>query len=75
MDLIYQKILLEEQKTGVKVDLLLCCGDFEAIRNEEDLKAKVCPSRYKHMRDFHKYYSGEKEAPVLTIFVGKFFFF
>merc|ERR1712048_1121844 len=28
------------------------------------------PPKYREMKDFHKYYSGEKRAPVLTIFIG-----
>ena len=26
--------------------------------------------KYYSMQSFHKYYSGEKKAPVLTIFIG-----
>lgn len=29
-----------------------------------------CPKRYHVIGDFHKYYSGEKKAPVLTIVIG-----
>jgi len=30
----------------------------------------ACPDKYKEMNSFYKYYSGEKVAPVLTIFIG-----
>lgn len=52
------------------VDLLLICGDFQAIRNETDLKTMAVPDKYKVIGDFSDYYSGKKKAPVLTIFIG-----
>ncbi|GAB9467879.1 Lariat debranching enzyme b [Globisporangium polare] len=53
-----------------RVKLLLCCGDFESLRNSNDLKCKACPPKYRHMNAFPEYYSGEKRASVLTIFIG-----
>lgn len=52
------------------VDLLLICGDFQAIRNKSDLQTLNVPPKYLKMGDFHQYYLGEREAPVLTIFIG-----
>ncbi|DBA03320.1 TPA: hypothetical protein N0F65_011679 [Lagenidium giganteum] len=52
------------------IELILCCGDFECIRNESDLQCKASPPRYRHMNNFHEYYRGVKTAPILTIFVG-----
>uniref|UniRef100_A0A674N2N2 Debranching RNA lariats 1 n=1 Tax=Takifugu rubripes TaxID=31033 RepID=A0A674N2N2_TAKRU len=70
LDKIYETIAYMEKKEGVKVDLLLCCGDFQAVRNEEDMKCMAVPAKYRTMQTFYKYYSGEKKAPVLTIFIG-----
>lgn len=96
LDKIYETIAYLEKKEGVKVDLLLCCGDFQAVRNEEDMKCMAVPAKYRRMQSFYKsvselpfsftlvqdmsrinmacfcirYYSGEKKAPVLTIFIG-----
>lgn len=53
-----------------RVDALVCCGDFQAARNEHDLMCMECPQKYKSMQDFWKYYSGAAKAPVLTIFIG-----
>lgn len=53
-----------------KLDLLLICGDFQAIRNMVDLRTMSVPEKYKKLGDFHDYYSGVKVAPVLTIFIG-----
>lgn len=52
------------------VRLLLCCGDFECMRNTRDLETLACPPKYRAMHAFHRYYKREKTAPVLTIFVG-----
>lgn len=99
LDKIYETISCLEKKEGVKVDLLLCCGDFQAVRNEGDLKCMAVPAKYRTMQTFYKsvcwasmsrfengnsegfffltiqlfafrYYSGEKKAPILTIFIG-----
>lgn len=52
------------------VELLIICGDFQAIRNKTDLATMNVPKKYLRMADFHQYYLGEKKAPVLTIFIG-----
>ncbi|XP_064185650.1 lariat debranching enzyme [Anguilla rostrata] len=70
LDKIYETIGYLERKEGVTVDLLLCCGDFQAVRNEGDMKCMAVPPKYRSMQTFYKYYSGEKKAPVLTIFIG-----
>ncbi|XP_053554722.1 lariat debranching enzyme [Bombina bombina] len=70
LDKIYETIQFLEKKENTKVDLLLCCGDFQAVRNEGDMKCMAVPPKYRQMQTFYKYYSGEKVAPVLTIFIG-----
>jgi lariat debranching enzyme len=70
LDKIYE--LLEHIQTtrGLNIDLLIICGDFQAVRNEADLATMACPSKYREMNTFYKYYSGEKKAPVLTLYIG-----
>lgn len=51
-------------------ELLLICGDFQAFRNPLDMEAALIPPKYRSMMDFHEYYSGEREAPVMTIVIG-----
>lgn len=46
------------------------CGDFQAVRNQADLATMACPAKYRAIGGFYRYYSGEKVAPVLTIFIG-----
>ncbi|XP_078084916.1 lariat debranching enzyme [Mustelus asterias] len=70
LDKIYESIQFLEKKDNVKVDLLLCCGDFQAVRNEADMICMAVPIKYRQMQTFYKYYSGERKAPVLTIFIG-----
>jgi lariat debranching enzyme len=70
LDKTYETILAAEKESGKKVDLLLCCGDFQSTRNLADLKCMAVPDKYKDMCTFYKYYSGEKKAPVLTVFIG-----
>lgn len=63
-----------EQACKVKgwpgVDLLIIGGDFQSVRNAYDLNCVAMPAKYREMCDFHEYYSGAREAPYLTIFVG-----
>eukprot|EP01061_Rhynchopus_euleeides_P015192 TRINITY_DN26012_c0_g1_i1.p1 TRINITY_DN26012_c0_g1~~TRINITY_DN26012_c0_g1_i1.p1 ORF type:complete len:505 (+),score=153.39 TRINITY_DN26012_c0_g1_i1:86-1600(+) len=70
LDIVYESLAAAEQQHGVKVDLLIMCGDFQSIRDENDLESLACPQKYRQMGDFHTYYRGEKRAPVLTIFIG-----
>ncbi|KAH8363840.1 hypothetical protein KR200_010536 [Drosophila serrata] len=70
LERIYDTIEGIEKESGIKIDLLLCCGDFQSTRNLEDLQTMAVPKKYLDMCTFYKYYSGEKVAPVLTIFIG-----
>jgi hypothetical protein len=70
LDLIYERLEAHEKKTGQKIDLLLCCGDFQSIRNPADFHSSSIPPKYRQLGTFPKYYSGEKKAPILTIFIG-----
>lgn len=54
LDKIYETISCLEKKEGVTVDLLLCCGDFQAVRNEGDLKCMAVPAKYRTMQTFYK---------------------
>ncbi|SCV67095.1 BQ2448_5741 [Microbotryum intermedium] len=52
------------------IELLLCCGDFQAMRCPSDLHAMACPPKYRSLGDFAQYYSEQKRAPCLTIVIG-----
>ncbi|KAJ3275223.1 lariat debranching enzyme [Terramyces sp. JEL0728] len=70
LDKIYQAILQKEREQGYKVDLLLICGDFQSIRNFTDLNSMAVPEKYKKIGNFYQYYTGERVAPIPTIFIG-----
>eukprot|EP01138_Halocafeteria_seosinensis_P014959 gb/GECG01015270.1/.p1 GENE.gb/GECG01015270.1/~~gb/GECG01015270.1/.p1 ORF type:complete len:433 (+),score=41.76 gb/GECG01015270.1/:1-1299(+) len=70
LDDIYASVQELERTNGVKVDLLICCGDFQSTRDEYDLQHMACPPKFRQMNSFPAYFNGEKVAPVLTIFVG-----
>lgn len=52
------------------VDLVIICGDFQAVRNGHDVEVMSVPAKYRALGDFHEYYSGARKAPYLTIFIG-----
>lgn len=71
LDTTYQKIQQTEIDHDIKISFVLLCGDVETIRNQYDLDHAISvPEKYKKMKDFHQYYSGQKLVPYLTIFIG-----
>ena len=70
LDRIYERLKRYEQETQQTVDLLLCCGDFQSLRSPADYHSFAAPPHHRRMGTFYRYYSGEKVAPVLTVFVG-----
>ena len=70
LDAIYSAIREAQNGHGVKVDLLLICGDFQSIRSFDDFDSVAVPNKYKQLNSFQDYYTGKKLAPVPTVFVG-----
>ncbi|GFR63347.1 lariat debranching enzyme [Elysia marginata] len=70
LDKIYDTVTELERQKGFKIDLLLICGDFQAVRNFGDLQAMAVPQKYQQLNTFYRYYNKEKVAPVLTVFIG-----
>lgn len=70
LDRIYERIEAHEKETGQKIDLLICCGDFQSHRNAADFHSSSIPPKYQQLGTFPRYYSGEKVAPILTLFIG-----
>ncbi|GMH18002.1 hypothetical protein Nepgr_019843 [Nepenthes gracilis] len=70
LDTVYATIAQLERVENTKIDLLICCGDFQAVRNRKDLESLNVPPKYRHMNTFWKYYSGREVAPLPTIFIG-----
>ena len=51
---IYETIQGIEKPENIKVDLLLCCGDFQSTRNLEDLTTMAVPKKYQDICTFYK---------------------
>lgn len=68
LEMIYDTLTSIEKVKESNIDLLICCGDFQGIRNENDLQCMA--TKHSQIGSFYKYYSGEKVAPILTIFIG-----
>ncbi|KAH8696340.1 lariat debranching enzyme, C-terminal domain-containing protein [Talaromyces proteolyticus] len=68
---IYSKVTETAASKGWDgVDLLIIGGDFQSVRNANDLTGMSVPVKYREIGDFHEYYSGKRTAPYLTIFIG-----
>lgn len=51
---IYDTIVLLEEKEKIKIDLLICCGDFQSSRNVNDLGSMAVPDKYSNICTFYK---------------------
>lgn len=73
---IFNTISQIEKKENKKIDVLLCCGDFESIRPEPfpDLYSMACPDKYLKYGDFIDFYNAEDDSSLanhpLTVFIG-----
>lgn len=54
LDKMYETLELLQRRHRLRLDLLLCCGDFQAVRNEADLRCMAVPAKYRHMQAFHR---------------------
>ena len=70
LDTMYENAQNWEKEHDKSIDLIVQVGDFEVIRSENDLKFVIGPKKYRKLGDFHKYHSGDKEAPIKTLFIG-----
>lgn len=70
LDQIYSTILALDRRQGLTTSLLILCGDVQTLRNPRDLHCLAVPEKYKQMGDFHRYYSGQRKAPILTLMIG-----
>lgn len=54
LDAIYESLAEIERHKNIKIDLLLCCGDFQAVRNDNDLSCMNVKPKYRRKGDFHR---------------------
>lgn len=52
---IYDTIEFIQSTENVKVDLLICCGDFQASRNLNDLNSMAIPKKFHDICTFYKW--------------------
>lgn len=69
LDKIYETIKGIEDRYKFTVDLLIICGDFQAVRNASDMDCMAVPKKYQEMKDFHKYACALSLLFLLAIFV------
>lgn len=70
IEAIYNRLQQHEKIMGRSIDLLICCGDFQSLRNFADFHSFAVPPKYRSLGSFHEYYAGTKLAPILTLFIG-----
>lgn len=54
LEKIYETIAHVEEEQQIKVDLLICCGDFQSVRNVDDLECMAVPRKYRDICTFYK---------------------
>ena len=54
LDKIYQSLLHIQDLHKIKIDLLLCCGDFQSVRNKSDLDSMAVNNKHRQMNSFYK---------------------
>lgn len=54
LEIIYDAILRLQEIEGKKIDILICCGDFQSTRNLNDLHCMAVPDKYKDICTFYK---------------------
>lgn len=69
IDKIYEVVEEIEKRREIKVSLVICCGDFQSVRNMTDLRCMACPIKYQQMHDFHRYrFNSENQIDINSIY-------
>lgn len=55
LEIIYDALQYLEAEENLKIDLLICCGDFQSTRNLQDLRCMAVPPKYYDICSFYKY--------------------
>lgn len=55
LDAIYDAVRRIETAKSIRISLLIICGDFQAVRNENDLQCMAVPQKYYAMGTFYKF--------------------
>lgn len=49
LDKMYDDLTQWQNQSGQAIDLVLCCGDFQSLRDEQDMEAMSVPDKYKSL--------------------------
>lgn len=52
LDRVYADVAAAERTGKFTTDLIICCGDFQSLRNPSDLASMSVPAKYHAMGDF-----------------------
>jgi hypothetical protein len=69
-DLMVRAALRWQEEHQAQIGLILCVGDFQALRGEIDMRAMACPAKYQQVGDYPAYHVGEKSFPAEVVFIG-----
>lgn len=69
-DAMVQTVVRWQEEHGAQIDLILSVGDFQAIRDETDMRAMACPAKYQQVGDYPAYHTGRNSFPAEVAFIG-----
>ena len=49
--MVYETLLNWQHDHSQTIDLVICCGDFQSLRDEKDMEALECPQKFKRLGD------------------------
>jgi lariat debranching enzyme len=70
LDKVFNAVAHYEHRNSTSVDLLVCCGDVQAVRHSGDLDSLAVPPKHKREGDFAKYAKRERDAPLPVLAIG-----
>ena len=57
LDAIYGAVAEADARSGQRTDVLLICGDFQAVRNDADMPCMAMPQKYWQLGTFSRFRS------------------
>ena len=69
-DRMVEEVRTWERAAERSTDLIVSVGDFQALRDEHDMRCMTCPTKHMHLGDFPAYHRGERRFPATVLFIG-----
>lgn len=69
-DRMVEEVLGWMRRANSTIDLIVGVGDFEAFRDEHDMRCTTCPAKHMHLGDYPDYYHGKRAFPADVVFIG-----